>query len=347
MTTTQLTQLPIIDFSLAQGSEEQRTELRDQLRRVTHEIGFFYLTGHGIDPGFMEEFVSTSREFFNLAEESKLVLENTQSPHFRGYTRVGGELTQGKVDWREQLDIGPERPALDRTKFTEDFWTLQGPNLWPEELPRLRELSERWIAELSELSRKLLSEWAAALGAPSDFFDASFDELSAPLLKIVRYPGKSSETLQQGVGAHKDLGVLTLLYVEDGKAGLQVEYDGEWIDAPPVPGSFVVNIGEMLEVATNGYLKATMHRVISPPLGDDRISFPFFYAPRLDASIPAIDLPEGLAQHSKGITQDPHNVLHTIFGENSLKSRVRAHPNVVAAHHPHLMSTTTLLGQGY
>jgi isopenicillin N synthase-like dioxygenase len=314
---------------------------------VTHEIGFFYLTGHGIDPSFMEEFVSTSREFFNLPEESKLALENTQSPHFRGYTRVGGELTQGKVDWREQLDIGPERPALDRTTFTEDFWTLQGPNLWPEELPRLRDLSERWIAELSELSRKLLSEWAAALGAPSDFFDASFDELSAPLLKIVRYPGKSGETAEQGVGAHKDLGVLTLLYVEDNKAGLQVEYDGQWIDAPPVSGSFVVNIGEMLEVATNGYLKATLHRVISPVLGDDRISFPFFYAPRLDASIPAVDLPEELVQYSRGITQDPHNVLHTIFGENSLKSRVRAHPNVVAAHHPHLMSTPSLLGQGY
>jgi isopenicillin N synthase-like dioxygenase len=286
----------------------------------------------------MDEFVVTSREFFNLSEESKLLLENTQSPHFRGYTRVGGELTQGKVDWREQLDIGPERPALDRSIYTEDFWSLQGPNLWPEELPRLRELSERWISELSELSRRLLSEWALALGAPADFFDASFDELSAPLLKIVRYPGKSGETPQQGVGAHKDLGVLTLLYVEDGKAGLQVEYNGDWIDAPPVSGSFVVNIGEMLEVATNGYLKATLHRVISPALGHDRISFPFFYAPRLNASIPVVELPEELAQHTQGITQDPNNVLHAIFGENSLKSRVRAHPNVVEAHHPHLQS---------
>ncbi|MDH6409403.1 isopenicillin N synthase-like dioxygenase [Aurantimicrobium minutum] len=338
MTTTQLTSLPIIDFSLAEGNEQEQAELRDQLRRVTHEVGFFYLTGHGIDRDFIKEFVSTSREFFTLPEESKLSLENTQSPHFRGYTRVGGELTQGKVDWREQLDIGPERPALDRTIFTEDFWALQGPNLWPEELPRLRELSERWIAELSELSRKLLSEWAAALGAPSDFFDASFDELSAPLLKIVRYPGKSGEIPQQGVGAHKDLGVLTLLYVEEGKAGLQVEYEGEWIDAPPVSGAFVVNIGEMLEVATNGYLKATLHRVISPEIGNDRISFPFFYAPRLNASIPTIELPEELAENSRGITQDPNNVLHTIFGENSLKSRVRAHPNVVEAHHPHLMS---------
>lgn len=336
MTTTQLKSLPILDFSLAEGSPEDLAAFREELRRVTHEVGFFYLTGHGIASEFITEFVETARAFFALPEEAKLRLENTQSPHFRGYTRIGGELTQGKIDWREQLDIGPERPALDRAIFTEDFWTLQGPNPWPEELPRLRELSERWIAELSELSRKLLSEWAVALGAPADHFANAFDDLSAPLLKIVRYPGSSGDAPTQGVGAHKDLGVLTLLYVEDGKDGLQVEYNGEWIDAPPVSGAFVVNIGEMLEIATDGYLKATLHRVISPAEGTDRISFPFFYAPRLDASIPKVELADELKPFAHGVSQEPDNVLHPIFGENSLKSRVRAHPNVVAAHHPHL-----------
>lgn len=338
MTTTQLTTLPILDLSRTLESEEERIAFREELRRVTHEVGFFYLTGHGIDQQFIEEFLDVSREFFALPEERKLLLENTYNPHFRGYTRVGGELTQGQVDWREQLDIGPERPALDRTVYTEDFWALQGPNMWPEELPRLRELSERWIAEQSLLSQRLLAEWAASLGQPEDYFADSFDELSAPLLKIARYPGMPAGNSQQGVGAHKDLGVLTLLYIEDGKTGLQVEYEGEWIDAPPVTGAFVVNIGEMLELATGGYLKATLHRVVSPPEGEDRISFPFFYAPRLDASIPEVKLPEELHAAARGISQDPSNILHPIFGENSLKSRVRAHPNVVEAHHPHLAS---------
>lgn len=338
MTTTQLTSLPIIDFSLAEGSEQEQAELRDQLRRVTHEIGFFYLTGHGIDQNFIDQFVATSRDFFDLPEHEKLLLENTQSPHFRGYTRVGGELTQGKVDWREQLDIGPERPALDRTHYIEDFWALQGPNLWPAQIPELKILSEKWIEELSTLSQKILSVWASSLGAPANHFEESFDNLAAPLLKIARYPGKSGKGPQQGVGGHKDLGVLTLLYVEEGKGGLQVEYQGDWIDVPPVSGAFVVNIGEMLEIATNGYLKATLHRVVSPGDGEDRISFPFFYAPRLDAKIPEILLPAELAEHAPGISHDPNNVMHPIFGENSLKSRVRAHPNVVEAHHPHLMS---------
>src|SRR5699024_7889396 len=101
-----------------------------------------------------------------------------------------------------------------------------------------------------------------------------------------------------------DFGVLTLLYVEDGKGGLQVEKDGDWIDAPPIPGAFVVNIGELLEVATGGYLKATVHRVVSPKAGQDRISIPFFYAPALDQTIPTLDLPEELKSRARGVHTD-------------------------------------------
>ena len=149
--------------------------------------------------------------------------------------------------------------------------------------------------------------------------------------------GASQGVGSQGVGSHKDLGVLTLLYIEEGKGGLQVEKGGAWIDAPPVPGAFVVNIGELLEIATDGYLKATLHRVISPALGDERISIPYFFGPALDATIPTITLPATLAAASPGVTLDPANPLFAVFGRNWLKSRVRAHPNVVAAHHPHLL----------
>jgi isopenicillin N synthase-like dioxygenase len=94
--------------------------------------------------------------------------------------------------------------------------------------------------------------------------------------------------------------VLTLLWVEPGKGGLQVERDSEWVDAPPVPGAFVVNIGELLEHATQGYLTATNHRVVSPKHPDDRISVPFFFNPALDARLPVIDLPADLAARSPG-----------------------------------------------
>ncbi|WP_280796882.1 isopenicillin N synthase family dioxygenase [Aurantimicrobium minutum] len=336
--------MPIVDFSLLGGSEEDIATFREQLRTITHEIGFFYLVGHGISQERMSEYVRVSRLFFELPEEEKLTLENTNSPHFRGYTRVGGEYTRGQVDWREQLDIGRERVALDSTLFPEDYWNLIGPNQWPKSLPQLREITELWIDDLSQIAQRLLSEWAVSLGAPADVFADSFDERAEPLLKVVRYPGKSEGDSKQGVGIHKDAGILTLLYVEEGKAGLQVEYDGAWIDAPPVEGAFVVNIGEMLEIATGGYLKATLHRVISPEVGTDRVSIPFFYQPRLDAEIPHIELAEEFRAKSRGVEQDPNNVLHPVFGENILKSRVRAHPNVVEAHHPHLASAGAKAG---
>ncbi|PTW90776.1 isopenicillin N synthase-like dioxygenase [Microbacteriaceae bacterium MWH-Ta3] len=329
--------LPILDFSLLSGSPAEAERFRADLRQVTHDVGFFYLTGHGIPDEVFDRAIQTARAFFALPDADKLAIENTFSPHFRGYTRVGGELTQGKVDWREQIDIGAERPAIPVEPETDDFWVLQGPNLWPEALPQLREFAEEWIDRLNAISLDLLAAWAESLGAPRDFFDPAFAHPPSPLMKIVRYPGKDSDVPVQGVGAHKDLGVLTLLYVEDGKGGLQVEMDGEWIDAPPIPRAFVVNIGEMLEIATNGYLKATNHRVIAPKAGDERISIPFFYCPALDAEIPAITLPAELAAESRGITRDPANELYPVFGRNWLKSRVRAHPNVVEAHHPHLL----------
>ena len=336
MTSPAISTLPILDLSRLNGSVEDAEGFRNDLRRVTHEVGFFYLTGHGISDESIAQMMALSRAFFALPEEQKLAIENTNSPYFRGYTRVGGELTLGKTDWREQIDIGAERNPVDSDVQPEDYWILQGPNLWPENLPELEKASIAWMDQLQDISRVLLAQWAQALGAPSTTFDDAYDGLSSPHLKIVRYPGKSGESTKQGVGAHKDLGVLTLLYVEDGKGGLQVEYEGEWIDAPPVPGAFVVNIGEMLEVATNGYLKATSHRVISPAVGDERISLPFFYGPRLDAEIKVIDIAPEYQNASRGVTQDPGNIIHSRFGENWLKSRVRAHPNVVDAHHPHL-----------
>ena len=112
-------------------------------------------------------------------------------------------------------------------------------------------------------ARKLMRSWALVLGADESHFDSSFDDPATLDEDVVRYPGTDAPEPQQGVGAHKDGGVLTLLWVEPGKGGLQVEREGTWVDAPSVDGAFVVNIGEMLEYATGGYLKATNHRVIS------------------------------------------------------------------------------------
>lgn len=326
--------LPVLDLSRLDAGEAEAAAFRSELREATHEYGFFYLTGHGVPADLVDNVMSTARAFFNLPEADKMAIENLQSPQFRGYTRVGGELTLGAVDWREQIDIGPERPAVPMTAGTPDYLRLEGPNLWPAALPGLREVIVRWHDELSTVALRLMRAWALSLGADEHVFDGAFAREPFTLIKIVRYPGKSDPTPRQGVGAHKDSGVLTLLFVEPGKGGLQVEKDGAWIDAPPLDGAFVVNIGELLEVATDGYLKATVHRVISPLLGHDRISIPFFFGPALDATIPLLTLPESL--EAPGITLDPANPIFTTYGENALKSRLRAHPDVAAIHHPDL-----------
>jgi len=331
--------LPVLDLSLLDQGPDAAARFRDELRAATHDVGFFYLTGTGVSPELEARLLQAAKHFFALPEADKLAIENLTSPHFRGYTRVGGERTQGRVDWREQIDIGPEREAINDPEGP-GYNRLVGPNLWPAAQPELKEVVTEWHDHLTGVARKLLRAWALALGAEEQYFDRHFGDPQT-LIKIVRYPGKDDPTPQQGVGAHKDSGVLTLLWVEPGKGGLQVERDGAWVDAPPVPGAFVVNIGELLEYATQGYLTATNHRVISPKYPDERISVPFFFNPALDARLPIIELPAELASEVRGVTDDPTNPIHATYGENALKSRLRAHPDVAERWHPDLLAART------
>ena len=333
-----LSSLPILDMSQFDSSDAAAAEFRTQLRQVTHDVGFFYLVGHGISDELIAEVLDVSRRFFALPEEAKLAIENTNSPQFRGYTRVGKELTNGDVDFREQIDIGEERDAVEPAEGQPNYWRLEGPNLWPAELPELQTTMNRWNTELNALALRLMRNWAIALGVEENVFDKAFAERPFSLIKIVRYPGETDEAPKQGVGAHRDGGVLTLLLVEPGKGGLQVEHEGEWIDAPSIPGSFVVNIGEMLELATDGYLKATLHRVESPRVGTDRISVPFFFNPALDATMPRLDIAPELRAEARGLSADPTNspILET-YGDNVLRYRLRAHPNVAEVHHADLL----------
>ncbi|MDD7966178.1 isopenicillin N synthase family dioxygenase [Actinomycetospora lemnae] len=331
------TSLPVLDMSMLDGDEASAHAFRDALRAATHDVGFFYLVGHGIPDDVTTRAFATAEQFFALPAEDKQGVEMLRSPHFRGYTRTGGELTGGQVDWREQIDIGAERDRVD-DPGAPAYMRLEGPNLWPTALPGLRAVFADWEQRCTAVARRLMQSWALSLGSPADVFDDTFGDRPSTLIKLVRYPGR--EDRGQGVGAHNDPGVLTLLMIEPGKGGLQVEHDGAWIEAPAVPGAFVVNIGELMEFATDGYLKATMHRVVSPPPGETRLSIPFFFNPALDSTVPRIELPSELADQARGVTQDPHNVISGTFGDNLLKARLRAHPHVAAVHHPDLLRSS-------
>lgn len=175
-----------------------------------------------------------------------------------------------------------------------------------------------------------------ALGQSDGVFEPIYTPSPHRLLKIIRYPGHSALESDQGVGAHKNSGFVTIL-LQDNVPGLQVEGGAGWIEAPPIPGTFVVNIGEILELASSGYLRANVHRVVSPPAGRDRLSIAFFLGANLDATVPLLQLPLTLAVEARGVTQDPLNPAFREVGKNYLKSRLRSHPDVARRHHADLL----------
>ncbi|MBT2391100.1 isopenicillin N synthase family oxygenase [Streptomyces sp. ISL-1] len=328
-------QLPVIDLAAADSGPQARALLHAQLHSAAHDVGFFQLTGHGVSEAETAALTGAMRAFFALPEADRLAVSNLNSPHFRGYTRTGDERTGGSRDWRDQLDIGAERPAHVPAPDEPGYWWLEGPNQWPAALPALRTAALGWIDRLSGVADKLLHELLAAIGAPRDFYDEIFADRPHLHLKLVRYPGSAGDGSDQGVGAHKDYGFLTLLH-QDEIGGLQVQRaDGLFHEVPPIPGAFVVNLGELLEVATNGYLLATNHRVVSPPGATERYSMPFFYNPRLDARIAPLPFPH--AAGAPGVTTDPANPLFAEYGRNELKGWLRAHPQVAARHHRDLL----------
>jgi len=320
--------LPSLDLSLLDGTPAQRQGFLDDLRHAARDVGFFYLTGHGIDSDLLNQVQDHARQFFALPDSEKAAVGMINSPHFRGYNRAASEITRGKPDLREQFDLGAEREVLPQDQNS-PFWArLQGPNQWPAALPALKPLLLDWQQAMTRMSLRLLQAFAQALALPHDAFDRLYGDKPNEHIKLMRYPGQASDASHQGVGAHKDSGFLSFL-LQDRQAGLQVEIeDGRWIDALPQDNTLVVNIGELLELATNGYLRATVHRVQSPAKGNERLSIAFFLGAQLDAVVPLYPLPTALLREARGPASDPLNPLFREVGWNYLKGRLRSHPDV-------------------
>ena len=333
---TARTSLPTIDLRRFDAEGDERRRFLQELRDAARTYGFFYLVGHGVEDRLIQSVLALSRRFFSLPDREKLEIEMVNSPHFRGYTRPGFEYTRGKQDWREQVDIGAERPALKLDAGSPAWKRLQGPNQWPSALPELKPVLLDYQEKVTALAVRVLQAFSAALEQPEDVFEPIYAPAPNQLIKIIRYPGRAAGESDQGVGAHKDSGFMAVL-LQDRVAGLHVEGEDGWIDAPPVPGSFVINVGEILEIASGGYLRANVHRVISPPAAHDRLSVAFFLGARLDSEVPLLALPPHLAAEARGVTQDPLNPLFREAGRNYLKGRLRSHPDVARRHHADLL----------
>lgn len=327
------TSLPMVDISRFHGEAEEREAFIRSLRELLHDYGFFYLVGHGVSEETTAKVLSLSKAFFALPEEDKLAIEMVRTPRFRGYNRAGFELTGGSQDWREQVDFDTEGD-LPEPAPNDPLWKrVLGPNQWPDALPELKTVILDYQAQVTRVARDVLGAIAVALGQDGQVFAPIFEPHPAQHLKILRYPGRDQAASEQGVGAHKDGGLVTIL-LNDEVPGLKVKTEaGEWIDAPPVARAFIVNTGELLELVTNGFVRADIHAVTLPPAGMVRYSVAFFLGAYYGAKIPLLDLPENIRRDERGVTVDPQNPILNDVGANHLKARLRSHPDVARAHY--------------
>lgn len=272
-------ELPVVDVSGLYADElETRRATAGVLGSACRQAGFFYLTGHRVPEQSINGLLAQAEAFFGLSSERKLEYYIGKSRNHRGYVPPGEEVFYGGArDQKESFDLCFELPdgAVDARRDP-----FSGANVWPA-LPGFREAVSGYYAAVFELGRKLLSGFALALDLPEAFFD-QFVTAPPSQLRMLHYPPNPAPDVTVGIGAHTDYECFTILLPT--RPGLEVMNGaGLWIDAPPRPGAFVVNIGDTLEMWTNGALVATSHRVRK--VNEERFAFPLFFSCDYDVQV--------------------------------------------------------------
>ena len=281
--------LPLIDVSALVAGTAKRDAVAAQIGAACRAHGFFYVTGHGVDPALVKRLEELSHRFFELPEETKMRWRMALGGRaWRGYFPLGGELTSGRPDWKEDLYLGTELPATH--PLVQAKTPVHGPNLFPE-VPGFRETILDYMQAVTQLGHRLMEGIALSLGLDAGYFAKRYTADPLILFRLFNYPSQpvpEGLDVQWGVGEHTDYGLLTILH-QDHIGGLAVHTPGGWIDAPPVAGSFVCNIGDMLDRMTGGLYKSTPHRVKRNTSGRDRLSFPLFFDPNFEARVQRIE----------------------------------------------------------
>jgi isopenicillin N synthase-like dioxygenase len=263
--------VPLIDLATMMGpGGVDYGSLAARLDTVAREVGFFYLTGHGVAPALFDDLLTVTQRFFAQSAAEKMKVYIGRSKNHRGYVPEGEEVFAGGTkDKKEAFDLSIELPADDPDAVGNP---LLGPNQWPS-IPGFAATVMAYYGAVFELGRTLMSGFAVALGKEPRHFEASITKPPSQL-RLVHYPFDPAATDSVGIGAHTDYECFTLLHAT--APGLEVlNGSGQWIDAPPVPGAFIVNIGDMMEILSNGTYVATSHRVRKTTA--ERFSFPLFF----------------------------------------------------------------------
>ena len=287
---TPFSAIPLIDFSpMLSDDPAERAKVGAAVREACTQVGFFYARGHGVPQGVIEATFSAAHRFFALGEDDKRAIAVEHSDNNRGYTPLLGENTDptAKGDMHEAFDFALELDAGDPDLARGLFG--YAPNQWPDaQLPGMEDFRQTLLAyhgHALAFGARIFQAFALALDLPEDYFAP---KITKPLsvMRVLHYPPQTGviDEKQIGIGAHSDYECFTILCTDE-KAALQVlNPAGAWIEAPPVEGAFIVNVGDMMERWTNDYFKSTIHRAINRT-GRQRYSIPLFFGTNPDVEI--------------------------------------------------------------
>ncbi len=294
--------VPVIDISSwSNGSEADKDATAAAINEACTKWGFLLVSGHGISSALVEKMFDVTYRFFDLSEEEKQQYDSTGRPGGRGYFSLGAKSLARSMgdakapgDRKETFFTGMEPVAGDPYYAGQGAKRHFANNVWPQVPGDMEETWNAYRSASESLSGTLLSLCARALELPDDWFEALIDK---PISTLVahHYPPQSEPPVTGALrsGAHTDFGTLTLLMTENRPGGLQVMgLDGQWHDIVPVPGAFIVNLGDMMSRWTNHQWRSTLHRVVNPPEGSGmaarRLSIVYFHTPNYDAEITCV-----------------------------------------------------------
>ncbi|MDP3491700.1 MAG: 2-oxoglutarate and iron-dependent oxygenase domain-containing protein [Hyphomonadaceae bacterium] len=300
--------LPVINVAPLFGVDESSRRLAaEEIGAACRDLGFFYASGHAITIDTLAAVTDASHRFFALPHDEKIKIAMSRGGRaWRGFFPVGGELTSGRPDIKEGIYFGEELGEEDpRVKAG---LPLHGANLFPASVPELGTAVTEFMDQSARSAHAIMEGIALSLGLDAQYFRQTYTANPTMLFRIFHYPA-SDAAEGWGVGEHTDYGLLTLL-AQDDKGGLQVRTQHGWIDAPPIPGTIVCNIGDMLDRLTGGVYRSTPHRVLNVS-GRSRLSFPFFFDPAFDTRI--VPLPGRTANNDSVERWDKAN-LHDFTG---------------------------------
>jgi isopenicillin N synthase-like dioxygenase len=307
-----LEQVPLIDIApFRAGDAAARRRVAGEIDRACRQIGFFIITGHGVDADLLDRMRATTRAFFAMPVEAKRRIAPPKGQKgIRGYRGVGDESLSYSLgnaappDLKETFRIGHVAPGHDDYARRGDA-TYYAPNLWPERLPEFRAVWTEYYGTMARLAADLMTLFAAALDLPPDFFARTIDRHISHLQANL-YPAQEAAPLdgQLRAGAHSDYGSLTILLQENVAGGLQVRHaNGQWVDVRTARNDFVINVGDLMAMWTNDRWVSTLHRVVNPPrdagAAARRLSLVFFHQPNYDAEIACLPTCQSAAEPAR------------------------------------------------